>query len=59
MKVFDEVKEHFPETKESIDDCIEQECLKEIIVGRGNFSFYMPNSKKLAVKHFLFCSARF
>ena len=31
MKVLDEVKEYFPETKEFIDDCIEQECLKENI----------------------------
>ena len=25
MKVLEEVKEHFPETKEFIEDCIEQE----------------------------------
>ena len=31
MKVLDEVKEHFPETKEFIEDCIEQECLNENI----------------------------
>ena len=31
MKVLDEVKEDFPETKVFIDDCIQQECLKENI----------------------------
>ena len=31
MKVLHEVKEHFSETKEFIDDCIEQERLKENI----------------------------
>ena len=29
MKVLDEVKEHFSETKEFMEDCIEQECSKE------------------------------
>ena len=29
MKDLDEVKEHFPEAKEFIDDCIEQECWNE------------------------------
>ena len=31
MKVLEEVKEHFPETKEFIEDCIEQEYSKENI----------------------------
>ena len=31
MKVLEEVKEHFPETKEFIEDCIQQECSKENI----------------------------
>ena len=31
MKVLEEVKEHFPETKEFIKDCIQQECSKENI----------------------------
>ena len=31
MKVLCEIKEHFLETKEFINDCIEQERLKEII----------------------------
>ena len=29
MKVFEEVKNEFPETAEFIDDCLEQECSKE------------------------------
>ena len=29
MKVLQEVKERFPETKEFIQDCIEQECINE------------------------------
>ena len=40
MKVLDEVKERFPETKEFIKDCIEQECLNEnITVEEVTFSF--------------------
>ena len=29
LKVLDEVKVQFPETKQFIEECIEQECLKE------------------------------
>ena len=31
MKVLDQVKTQFPETKQFIDGCVEQECLKENI----------------------------
>ena len=31
MKVLEEVKEHFPDPKEFIEDCVEQECSKENI----------------------------
>ena len=31
MKVLDQVKTQFPETKQFIDGCLEQECLKENI----------------------------
>ena len=31
IKLLDEVKEHFTETKDFIEDCIEQECSKENI----------------------------
>ena len=31
LKVLDEVKVQFPETKQFIEKCIEQECLKENI----------------------------
>ena len=31
LKVLDEVRVWFPDTKQFIEDCIEQECLKENI----------------------------
>ena len=31
MKVLDEIKERFPETKDFIKECIEEECSKENI----------------------------
>ena len=31
LKVLDEVRVRFPDTKEFIEDCIEHECLKENI----------------------------
>ena len=31
IKVLDEIKEHFPETKDFIKECIEEECSKENI----------------------------
>ena len=31
LKILDEVRVRFPDTKQFIDDCIEQECLKENI----------------------------
>ena len=51
-KVFEEVKLHFPETIQFIEDCLEQECCKEN--GRGNFSFYMPRNKKLVQRNIFY-----
>ena len=60
MKVLDEVKEHLPETKEFINDCIEQECLNEnITVEEVIFLFTCLEANVSAEKHFLFCSASF
>ena len=52
--VLDEVKTKFSETVEFIDDGLEQECWKENISGRGNFSFYRPRSKKLVQQDILY-----
>ena len=55
MKVLHEVKEHFSETKEFIDDCIEQERLKEnITLEEVIFFFYTPRSKKLAQRNIFY-----
>ena len=60
MKVLDGVKERFPETKEFIKDCIEQECLNEnITVEEVIFLFKCLEANVSAEKHFLFCSASF
>ena len=56
LKVLDEVKVQFAETKQFIEECLEQESQRKHISGRGSF-FYKPRSKELAQnKHFLFCS---
>ena len=48
LKVLDEVKVQFPETKQFIEKCIEQECLKENISVEEVFFFYNSRSKELA-----------
>ena len=48
LKVLDEVKVQFPETKQFIEECIEQECLKENISVEEVFFFYNSRSKELA-----------
>ena len=45
LKVLDEVKVQFPETKQFIEECIEQECLKENISAEEVFFFYNSRSK--------------
>ena len=57
LKVLDEIKVQFLETKQFIEECIEQECLKENISAEEVIFFYNSGSKELAQKkHFLFCS---
>ena len=57
LKVLDEIKVQFLETKQFIEECIEQECLKENISAEEVIFFYNSRSKELAQKkHFLFCS---
>ena len=49
-RVLDAVKLNFPATIQFIEDCLEQDCSKKKTKnnsGSGNFSFYMPRSKKL------------
>ena len=47
MKVLDKAKEHFPETKEFIQDCIVQECSKEnISVDEVIFLFTCLDAKR-------------
>ena len=39
LKVLNEVKVQFPQTKEFIEERLQQECLKENISVESNFSF--------------------
>ena len=45
LKVLDEVKVQFPETKQFIEECIEQECLKENISVEEVFFFIILEVK--------------
>ena len=55
MKVLNEVKKRFSETKEFIKDCMEQECRKEnLSVDEVIFFFNMPTSKKLAQRNIFY-----
>ena len=49
LKVLDEVKVQFPETKQFIEECIEQECLKENISVEEVIFFYNSRSKEFFV----------
>ena len=58
LKVLDAVKTKFPETKQFIDNTMEDESQKDeviLICGWGNF-FNKPRSKELAQKN-VFCLA--
>ena len=49
LEVLNEVSVEFPETKQFIEEHLEQECLKKYISKRGSlFSFYKPRNKELA-----------
>ena len=55
VKVVNEVKVQFPQTKEFIEERLEQECSKENISAKKViFLFYMPRSKKLAQKNIFY-----
>ena len=52
VKVVNEVKVQFPQTKEFIEERLEQECSKEnVSTEKVIFLSYMPRSKKLAQKN--------
>ena len=53
-EVLNEVTADFPETKEFIEECLEQGGLKKYISGRGNLSFHKPRSKELVRKNIFF-----
>ena len=52
LKVLNEVKVQFSETKEFTEERLEQEVSQiKYFSGRGNFSFYKPRSTELAHKN--------
>ena len=56
FKVLSAVKDQFPDTKQFIEDSIDQECLKENISADEVIFFYKSRSKELAQKN-IFCFA--
>ena len=56
LAVLDAVKIRYPETKQFIDDSIEDECRKEKISAEEVILFYKSTSKELAQKN-VFCFA--
>ena len=56
LKVLSAVKDQFPDTKQFIEDSIDQECLKENISADEVIFFYKSRSKELAQKN-IFCFA--
>ena len=54
LKVLNEVKVQFPETKEFIEERLEQECLEENISAEEVIFFYKPRSKELAQKNIFY-----
>ena len=55
LKVLEDVKVKFRDTKQFIDDTMEEECQKEKI-SADEVIFYKPRSKELAQKN-IFCFA--
>ena len=51
LKVLEAVKSHFLDTKQFIEDSIDQECLKENISADEVIFFYKSRSKELAQKN--------
>ena len=57
LKVSEAVKERFPDTKQFIEDLIDEECQKEKIFANDVIFFFKSRSKELAQKNiFYFCS---
>ena len=55
LKVLDEVKVNFPDTKQFMEEAMEQECLKEKITVEEVISFAILE-KKSPGKTFFFCN---
>ena len=55
LKVLEVVKENFPDTKNFIDNMMEEQCQEEKI-SVEEVIFYKSKSKKLAQKYLLSCS---
>ena len=56
FKVFGAVKEHFPDTKNFIEDMIEEQCQKENASLEEVIFLQVQKQKVSSEKHFLFCS---
>ena len=54
LKVLGTVKTQFPDTKQFIEDSIDQECLKENISADEVIFFYKSRSKELAQKNIFY-----
>ena len=54
LKVLNEVKVQFPETKEFIEERLEPKSLKENISVEEVVCFFKPRSKQLAQKNFFY-----
>ena len=54
LKVLDEVRIHFPDTKQFIEDSIDQECLKENISADEVIFFCKSRRKELAQKNIFY-----
>ena len=59
LKVLGAVKEHFPDTKNFIEDMIDEQCQKEKISVEEVFFFNKCRSKKLAQNSYLLYSCYF
>ena len=55
LKILDAVKTQFPDTKQFIEDSIDQQCLKENI-SADEVIFFTSLEAKSSEKYFLFCS---
>ena len=56
LKVLDTVKNQFPNTKQFIEDLIDEECQKERISADEVIFLQVWKQRVSSEKHFLFCS---